>query len=84
MCTAAWDSWGHLIAKEDLAKATEAYNETITTGVGYSTQLEMRLINVDTKEGYADITYDLQPEISANGEIVSLYLLFKPYPTVCS
>ena len=72
----SWNSWGNKIEAGDLRKATEAYNETVTTGVGYKEPLEMRLINVDTKERFADITYDLQPEISANGEITGFVGVF--------
>lgn len=65
---AAWDSWEDRIHMKDRTKAYNAYYEAVSTGIGYTEPLEMTLVDPYTQEIIAEITYDLQPEYSAQGD----------------
>lgn len=66
-----WDEWGARIHPEDVESAALHYNRAVETGEGYAHPVEMRLLGHNNQ--IVDITYELQPERNAIGDIVRAY-----------
>lgn len=73
-----WDEWANRIHPEDLETAAAHYNRAVETGEGYTHPVEMRLLGHNNQ--IIDITYELQPERNAIGDIVSPQVVVKLDP----